>query len=278
LSWARDFVGDFGKSGKIAFISQHDYPGGAGNRATNVVAARDRMLSPAWLTGYQKFHDGFIPAAAASGLRGRIEEANNFFNGGAKNVSDTFAAALWALDYLHWWAAHDVLGINFHTGDQVAAGENMNTCRYATFRSTEQGYHVQPIGYGIKAFTLGGHGRIVPVTIAEDSGINFTAYAVQATDKSLVVTLINKEHDNGARDADVALAVGDGGVRAQVLYLAVPQGDVAATSGVTLGGAAIHDDASWTGEWKPLAAPETAGRLKLKVPAASAAIVRLTLP
>jgi hypothetical protein len=48
-AWARDFVGDFGKSGRLAFLSQHDYPGGAGNRATNVVAARDKMLSAAWV-------------------------------------------------------------------------------------------------------------------------------------------------------------------------------------------------------------------------------------
>src|SRR5207248_389 len=52
-SWARDFISDFGKSGKIAFISQHDYPGGAGNKATNVVAARDKMLSAAWLKNYK---------------------------------------------------------------------------------------------------------------------------------------------------------------------------------------------------------------------------------
>src|SRR5262249_40883552 len=55
-AWAKDFAGDFGHSGFLAFISQHDYPGGAGNRATNVVAARDQMLSAGWLDHYQKFH------------------------------------------------------------------------------------------------------------------------------------------------------------------------------------------------------------------------------
>ena len=175
-AWARDFAADFGKAGGLAFISQHDYPGGAGNRATNVVAARDQMLSPAWLAGYQKFRKAFVPAAQTNGLRYRIEEANNFFNGGAKDVSDTFASALWALDYLHWWAAHQAAGINFHTGDQVAAGERMNPCRYASFLTSETGYHVQPVGYGIKAFTLGSRGRIVPVAANAKSELNLTAY------------------------------------------------------------------------------------------------------
>ena len=199
-SWARDFVKDFGRTGHIAFISQHDYPGGAGNKATNVVAARDKMLSPGWLEHYEHFYRSFAPAALSNGLPYRLEEANNFYNGGAKDVSDTFAAALWGLDYLHWWAAHDALGINFHTGDNVAAGERMNPCRYATFWTSPSGYHVHPIGYGIKAFELGSRGRNVPVMIHGRIGLNLTAYAVLGADNTLFVTLINKEHGNSGRD------------------------------------------------------------------------------
>jgi Glycosyl hydrolase family 79, N-terminal domain len=275
-SWARDFVGDFGKSGRVAFISQHDYPGGAGNRATNVVAARDQMLSAAWLTHYQKFYDSFVPVATAAGLHCRIEEANNFFNGGAKEVSDTFAATLWALDYLHWWAAHDVLGINFHTGDQVAAGEQMNTCRYATFRTTAAGCHVQPIGYGIKTFALASRGRVVSISVSSPEKINLTAYGTLAPDETLFVTLINKEHGAASVDATVNLVAGDSYVRGKVIFLSAPKSDVAAPSGVTLGGAEINEDGSWKGEWTSLTKAEPGGRFTLRIPAASAAVVQLS--
>ena len=93
-TWARDFAIHFGKSAHIAFITQHEYPGGTG-RVKDVVNARDQMLSPAWRNKYRQLYDVFMPTARFGGLPCRLEEANNFSDGGAKGVSDTFAAALW---------------------------------------------------------------------------------------------------------------------------------------------------------------------------------------
>ncbi len=59
------------------------------------------------------------------------------------------------LDYLYWWAAHQATGVNFHTGDKVAAGEQQTPCWYAIFRSAPDGYEINPIAYAIKAFDLG---------------------------------------------------------------------------------------------------------------------------
>jgi hypothetical protein len=273
-SWARDFINDFGKSGKIAFVSQHDYPGGAGNKATNVVAARDKMLSATWLTNYEKLYASFATDALSNGLTYRLEEANNFYNGGAKDVSDTFAAALWGLDYLHWWAAHQAAGINFHTGDQVAAGEKNNPCRYATFWTSPSGYNVHPLGYGIKAFDLGGHGRSVETRLRNPANLNLTAYWVVAQDNMTYVTLINKEHDSGGREGLVTIAPPTPCHKAEVAFLATPKGEVAATNGVTLAGAPITDDGNWKGIWQSLP-PLSNGDVTVNVPAASAAVVRL---
>ena len=79
-----------------------------------------------------------------------------------------------------------------------------------------------PIGYGIKAFDLGGHGRIVPAKISAQSKLNLTAYGVLAEDKSLFITLINKDHDAGGRDAAVTLALGKGYTHGQVISLPHP--------------------------------------------------------
>jgi hypothetical protein len=275
-AWARDFVKDFGTSGRIAFISQHDYPGGGGNKVTNVVTARAAMLSPAWLGKYQRFHNSFATAALANGLSYRLEEANSFFNGGAKDVSDTFASALWALDYMYWWAAHGANGINFHTGDKVAAGDKTTGCRYATFWTSPGGYSVHPIGYGIKAFALGSQGRLLPAATAPSTGVNLTAYAILANDKSLCLTLINKEHGPEARELNATIDPGRPFSKGEAMFLLAPKSDVAVTSGVTLGGAEIKDDASWNGAWTPLSAPDRNGRFTVKIPAAAAAIVRLS--
>ena len=275
VAWSREFADDFAKSGLIKYITQHDYPGGDSRRATNVVVARDKMLSPAWLGHYEKFYYAFATTAQTNGLPYRYDEANSFYDGGALDVSDTFASALWSLDFLRWWAAHGCAGVNFHTGDKVAARDMNKPCRYAAFWTSSQGYNVHPVGYGIKAFELGGHGRRLPVTIS-DTNIDLTAYAVLDQSKKLLVTIINKEHGAEQQSANVIINAAGIGERGQVIFLNSPNANVSAKTGVTLGGAEIEDNGSWNGKWTPLKADKTS-RCTVIVPAASAAIVKLSL-
>jgi hypothetical protein len=276
-AWAKDFANDLGDSGRIALVTQHDYPGGSARNVTDAAGARDKMLSPGWVKGYEKFYAKFVPAAKAKNLPFRLEEANSFFNGGAKDVSDTFASALWALDYSYWWASHGASGINFHTGDKVAAGGQNTSCKYAAFLTTPGGYSACPIAYGMKAFDLGGRGRVMPLDFASNpDSVNLTGYAVSSQDNILFITLINKEHGSGARDANISIAPGGPRNKAEAMYLAAPKGDVSATSGVTLGGAEIKTDGGWEGTWTPMATPLGNSNFAIKVPAASAVVVKLT--
>ena len=272
--WARDFANELGKSEPIAFIAQHDYPCGNGIQATNITAARDKMLSPKLLDGYQTLWRSFAPAALSNGLPFRLEEANNFYNAGAKDVSDTFASALWGLDFLHWWAAHDASGVNFHTGDKVAAGSATRSCWYATFWSADQGYDIHPIGYAIKAFNLGSHGHVEPLTISNPDGINLTAYAIR-DGGNLFVTIIDKDHGPGAKAVKVTIVSPGISEHAAVIFLSAPDNNLAAKTGVTLGGASLNDH-GWDGKWTPLTLDQP-GQCTLDVPASSAAIVRLSL-
>jgi Glycosyl hydrolase family 79 C-terminal beta domain len=270
-AWSRDYANEFGPTGRIAVLTQHSYPGASARRVTDTPAARDKMLSTEWITGYQKMHDTFVPAAAKFKIPYRLEEANSFFHAGAKDVSDTQAAALWALDFAHWWAAHGCAGINFHTGDRVAANEETVPCHYATFWTSPGGYAVRPIGYAIKAFDLGGRGRVVPVKIAAENNFNLTAYAMQKGDE-LFVTLINKSQGTTGSSASVTVA-SSGSLRdAHVLRLSAADGSAAATSGITLGGATIDEDASWRGTWT--GKPSDGGRIAIDVAAATAVVVK----
>ncbi len=183
----------------------------------------------------------------------------------AAQRSDTLAAALWGIDYMHWWAQHGAGGVNFHTGDQVAAADESTPCIYAVFLSAGRGYAIQPLGYAMKAFELGGRGRVVPVRL-EGDGVNLRAYGVLGADRNLYVTVINKEA--GGRDAVVTLVPGEGYEAAEVVRLEVPGGDLSAKTGLRLGGAAIGENGSWRGVWSRV------NRESLALPAGTAAIVR----
>ncbi len=270
--WAQKFMADFGRSNHVSLITEHLYAGGAGGKVPTPEIGRDRMLSDEFTARYQKLYDSFVPMAATYALPCRLEEVNNFFNGGAKDVSNTFASALWGLDFMYWWAEHGAAGLNFHTGDRVAAGYALQPSKYTAFFSTTNGYLVRPLGYGIKAFDLGSHGRFVPTKLANPDRLNVCAYAVLGNDQNLYLTIINKEHGASARDAKISLAGAAANFRhGQVVYLNAPGGDVAATSGETLGGDSLEHDGSWDGKWSPLAEVS-----KIEVPAASAAVVRLS--
>jgi hypothetical protein len=272
--WARDLANDMGKGGKLKIITQHSYPGSSAKRVTDPADARAKMLSQEWVSGYAKMHDAIAPSVLQNGLTLRLEECNSFFHGGAKDVSDTFASTLWALDFMHWWASHDCAGLNFHTGDTVASGDNQTVCRYAIYTTREGGgYDVRPIGYALKAFDIAGRGRVVPVKVTSDEKINLNAYAIRSG-SDLYVTLISKAYGSTGSNARVAIEAGREFGSADLMHLSVPGSDITATSGVTLGGGSIGADAAWNGTWTKLDQPK-AGKLEVEVPAASAVIVKL---
>lgn len=282
--WSAQFANELGGSGLLKFISQHDYPGGDARKFTNAAAAaREKILSPAMHENYAKFAANFVPAVLSNGLAFRFEEANSFYDGGALDASDTFAAALWALDYQWWWATHGMSGINFHTGDKVAARDENKPCRYASFWKTTNGYNVHPIGYAEKMFSLGSRGKIIPVKIwpTPDTNLNLTAYAVLSDDQNFYITLINQSH--GATATNLSVFIGAPGIfsgaKGEIIRLTTPDGDVARKTNVTFGGAEITDDASWNGQWEKLVVPffeKHSFALLVDLPAASAAVVKLT--
>lgn len=278
--WAHDFADDYWSSGKLIYITQHEYAGGAGGKVTDPVAGRDEMLSPEWQQKYADYNDKFGAPLTAKGIPWRLEEANNFYNGGAKDVSNSFAAALWGLDYLYFYAAHGGVGINFHNGDHVAAGQDMTApCRYASFTTADDGYKAHPLAYGIKVFTLGSKGQLVGSTVTPDSSasdMNLACYSVLGDDKSLYVTIINKEHGPTGRDADVTIKPSSPFTQGQTIALTVPNNDPAAQDGMTLGADSIHDDGTWKEQWTPLTIAAGASSVEVKVPACSVLLVKLT--
>ncbi len=270
-AWARSFAADFARSDEIAAVVQHEYPGGDGS-LINGAPARDVMLSRGWMELYDRLYTSFAVTARTNGLPFRLEETNNF-TGGAKDATDTFAASLWALDYLHWWAAHGAAGLNFHNRRWI-----LNTTIFPVNPADDglkSGYQVHPIAYGIKAFDIGGQGSAAPLTVTNPEAVNVTAYAVRDS-SSLFVTVINKK-DPGAdpMDARVTILTPGNAGKAEAMFLTAPDNEVASKEGITLGGAAIGDGA-WDGKWTALAA-DASGKIAVKVPGVSAVVIKLSL-
>jgi hypothetical protein len=265
-NWAGSFAKDEAHSGIVIFATQHEYIGGSpivNGRETSVAAAIKNMLSENWVTNKcPAFFQKSAALVLAAGLPDRMTEANDYLRG-VTNASDAYASALWALDYMHWLAARGVSGINFHNKEWLRTDtvflDRKGICR------------INPKAYGLKAFDLGSHGRVEPVAISNPKKINLTAYAVR-NPTNLFVTVINKGCGFFARKAKVTILPDVPPKKVEVMLMT---GKVGAKTGITLGGAPIHDDGSWRGKWKSLKLNKTR-RCAVKVPAASAAIVKFS--
>jgi hypothetical protein len=281
VSWTQRFARNERDSGRIADITQHYYVGGDPG-PTTAQQAIDNMLSPEWVAGtttgtqptgttytpYPWFYANNLAPVAAAGLPYRLTESNDYLTG-VPGASNAFAAALWTLDYLHWWAAHAAAGVNFHN-KQWLYTDTIVPDPAAPAGS----YAITPKGYGIKAFNLGSAGQAKPVAIGNADGLNLTAYCISGGGVHYV-TIINKTQGAEAADAAVTIVPPGPGLRgAQIMTLASGEPGDATGASAMLGGAAITGDAPWDGKWCALSADPRTG-ISLTVRAATAAILKI---
>jgi hypothetical protein len=214
---------------------------------------------------YPELYRSVLKPVQKEGFRYRITELDDHVHG-VTNASDAFVSALWALDCMHWWAAHGASGVNF---------QNTEWLHTDTFHLDSKGnYQVYPKAYGIKAFDLGSHGHVARVAEQNKLDLNVRAYAV-VNGTNLFVTIINKEHGAGACAARVTiLSPGFAAKKAVRMDLVSPHGSVEATKGITLGERTIENNAPWNGKWTDLK-PSKEG-CYVRVGAASATVVRIS--
>jgi hypothetical protein len=291
VSWTLQFAMDLKSSGMLAEALQHHYVWGLPQNTTTQEAIDD-MLSSAWdddtAIGSQPARDGgtaefhsypyvyarVLAPLVAMGVPYRMTEANDCLHG-VPGASNGFASALWTLDYMHWWAAHHMAGVNFHNNPWLPTDTivpDLNPCTAAGCAN----YRVTTKAYGIKAFDLGSHGNVEPVVIANTQKINLTAYAV-GTSRDLYVTIINKTHSttHDAMDAAIVIeATGFNGANVDSMVLTDGEPGNAALPAATLGGATISNDTPWSGKWTSLGFVRN-GKFALTVASTTAVIVRI---
>lgn len=213
----------------------------------------------------------------------RMTEGNSCYRGGKPGMSDAFAAALWAGDYLLELASLGCAGVNLHGGrsEFLTAGlgghtPGMNVAKtpqavpsgfYSPIQS-EQGREpkAMPVFHGMMlANQFSGHTMMR--TECDFKGVNATVYAARRGE-SAKVAIFNKDAHAGALFAIRSEHL----VRTAVAWrLQAPSLD--STVGVTLAGAQIQAQAHWSPSAEVIEVRN--GVAHLIVPGGSAALLFL---
>jgi hypothetical protein len=261
VSWLPPYVK--AEKGTISLLAEHYYP--LANRGGPYGTAAT-LLSRPTATAEASTINAAVAAARSARLPLQISETNSASGGGIQGVSNTFASALWAVDYVLTGAQQGAAGMDFHGNLTGSCDGYTPLCQVGTGR-----YAAQPVYYGLLFTHLLGSGAFLPAAIGSAhnrSAHNIAAYAVRASDGVVRVVI---ENLSGAA-AMISLRAGSVSGTATALYLTGPS--LAATSGVRIQGARVQPNGTFTpGATSRLACH--AGACPVPVGAYSAVIVTL---
>jgi len=196
-----------------------------------------------------------------AGIPWRMCETNSFFGGGRPGLSDTFAGALWTLDFLLLLAASGCAGVNLETGvNQLGFLSS-----YSPIRTDADGHVWEGAPYyGMLAFAAAGvEGAELLRVEKTGSDSELTAYAVRKQGFVRAVVVLNWSQSN-----QVSVSTAGLGLRSpQVLRLTAP--GFSSKEGVHFGGEGVDAQGRWS--------PKEDERLQsdsIALPPASAVVLR----
>jgi hypothetical protein len=146
--------------GDAVLITAHFYGMGPASDPSMTAARLLEKDSPA----LRKFIAGANAASrAAGGTPLRMDEGNSCFGGGRPGVSDAYASALWAADFMLACAAAGFSGINLHGG---------GTGVYTPIETTEPHTAVpRPVYFGMQFAQQFAEFAVAPSAIASDANV-----------------------------------------------------------------------------------------------------------
>jgi len=272
LTWTVPFIENVTKP-EVKLITQHYYVASA--------VAPDATLTE--LLTVSLHHDlvenlaAINDACEQSGIPFRMGECGDFYNNSGTtppvNVAGSYAAALWGIDYMFMCAQGGAAGVNFESGGPIP--------NYTPILDNAAAVTaIAPLFYGMLLMTLAGTGTVLETTVSPGA-LNVTAYALQTSGygsgrgSGYSVIVLNKE-----QSANIQLQIElPSGVRnASLLEMTQlsPGADapnVLATSGVTIQGAEVNPDGSFSPSRAYELTPEEA-QLTCYVPALSAVLIQ----
>ncbi len=262
-NWATAFAANV----HPALLTGHHYPLGCHDA---VAPSIPRLLSPGVRRAEGGALDRYQSLAAAAQVPFRLDETGSVSCGGRPGVSDTFAAALWALDISVRAMTTGLAGINFE-GNVLHCNTYTPICAHTTARLNGGVLSPQPEWYALlmTRYLVGDRPLHVHIATAQ---ANLDAAALLARDGAVHLVVVD---DAPATSRPTALHV-DAAARfssARVLALTAPS--LASHNHVTLGGTAVRSDGSWSAPRRLPLHRATAGTITVGIAPGSAALITL---
>jgi hypothetical protein len=177
-------------------------------------------------------------------------------------------SSLWVIDYLFNCAQGGAVGVNFHGG-----GDGPGYTPIADNKGSVVG--ARPEFYGILLFTLAGQGNLYTTQISAGP-LNVTAYAVALSSGGLNLIVVNKDlTQNLQLTTQLPKSVSSATLLVLTQLTSGATGpDLSATSGVTIQGASVNPDGTFTPSSAYTLDPSGV-QFTCYVPALSAVLIRI---
>lgn len=261
LSWIAALLA--GSHPGLRTVSGHRYPySGCTFPGSSQFPTVERILSEAATVGMADSIKPAVTLARRAGLPFVLTEFNSITCGGLDGVSNTFSTALWAPDAAFELERAGVQAIHLHA---------RQTTINDPFTFDGPRFVARPLLYGLILFarTLGRDAQLVQIHLRSPGAAHLKVWAVKVGTDTLHVLLINKgPHPLRVSSRWSATAP------ATMQRLLAPSPN--ATSGVTLAGQSLDQDAQWTGARVTEVVPRVRGHYLVTLPPYSAAL--LTVP
>ena len=248
-------------------LTGHHYP--LGCRQTPKPTAR-RLLSTPIRRAEDESLLRYLSVSRSSGIRFRMDETNSVSCGGTAGISNTFASALWAVDYIAHIMTAGAVGVNFQ-GNPANCDGYTPVCASTSRGLADGALTAQPEWYALLLSRALVGDRPVRV-IASRLQADIDVIALQSDKRQLHVVIVDDDPP-GTGVVAVRLHVGAGFKTAAVLPLTAPSLD--ATTGIRLGGRAVASDGTWSVVSRSHH-PVRNGAVRLRVSPTSAMLVTVT--
>jgi hypothetical protein len=253
-TWLYEFAKQ--ESNHINELTIHYYQAGP---ATDPSIDLNTLLAPMADSAIDEFGNALYIIALSAQTPYRVAECNSIYGGGKANVSNTFGAALWAIDFMWRLAYMGCSGINFHGGGNGP---------YSPIGDSAGIFFAKPEYYSMLFFKNGAQGTLLPCNVNAGTE-NVTAYASKTVDGTMYVSILNKEPQT-----DVAVTLQTGSSSRSVTLNSLTASNLNATSGLVLQGYTLNADGTiTTGSLQSYSVGQSG--ITINVPASSAMLVTI---
>jgi hypothetical protein len=263
-----------------ALLTGHHYPLGCAEQPAPSI---ERLLSPTIRQRENGSLRRYELIAQQSEVPFRMDETNSVSCGGVAGISNTFASALWAVNYLAQAMATGLSGINFHgnpancggyaplcagTPEALAAGNLSAQPEWYAMLVARELVGDSPVATSLSVQSAPGAGRRAAMLGAAQPNVAVTTFV--EPDGTLRFVVVDDDPPK-SRGLALRLQLGSQFAGASILSLTGPS--PSALSGVRLGGRAVAGDGTWTPPASLLRAANRDGVITVDLNPSNAALV-----